>query len=785
MREMRRDIIEETAPGAGNIDRTWMTTFWESFSDCVIETDAQFRVTNILKKPESTFMVADIIGMSFPDIAVNKNRALVISELELLKTTDVPYRRFTFLSKLGRYYRWTLVAARENGVFSGVRGIAVDVTIQSLNEITLNWQRAIIEGGNDFVSIADLDGNVLYTNPGAYKMTGYDPASGILTPERVFTSEYLNIVCDVGYTRAVTYGTWTSPGELICADGRLLPIEHSMFCVKNEQDETILIATIIRDITDYVEHEMALEEAREEAEAANVAKSEFLSRMSHEIRTPMNAIIGMISIGLTADDLDKKNYCLIRADAASRHMLNLINDILDMSKIEADKFELSFREFDFEQALKNIANMANVRAEEKQQTFIVNISEGMPAFILSDELRLSQIITNLLTNAIKFTPEHGTITLNVEKLEDIDGDIILRVEISDTGIGIAQDQQDKLFISFNQADPSISQKYGGTGLGLAISKRIVELMGGKIWVESELGKGSSFFFTIKAKKTEGKSRTELSKKISKEKIRILAVDDSEETRNYFVHVMRALDLACDVATGGPQALRMIRYAADIPYNIFFIDWLMPDMDGVELTRRIKKIYGDNSIVIMISANDWNDIEKEAIAAGVKFFISKPLFPSTLINAINICMGADINEPIQVPQQSASACLYDFCNFTLLIAEDVDINREIMSAVLSETNVSIEYAENGKIAVSMFEDNPEKYNLILMDINMPEMDGYEATKQIRSLGHAKARDVPIIAMTANVFKEDIDKCLESGMNDHIGKPIDAETLFKQLSMYLFK
>ena len=405
---------------------------------------------------------------------------------------------------------------------------------------------------------------------------------------------------------------------------------------------------IMYDITEIIR-------SKETAEQASSAKGEFLSRMSHEIRTPLNAIIGMINIGMGTEDIARKNYCFERADGASRHLLGIINDILDISKIEADKFELSHIEFDFEQALENVINMANVRAEEKQQNFIVKLSDDVPAFILSDELRLSQVMTNLLTNAIKFTPEKGTIKLNIEKIDEIEDEVILRIEVSDTGIGISPENQKKLFMSFNQADPSISQKFGGTGLGLAISKRIVELMGGQIWVESEPDNGSKFIFTIKVKKTgvKGKTHTKLNK-----------------------------------------------------------------------------------------------------AADVK-------------------------------QQKAAKQRYNFDGQTLLIAEDVEINREIMSAILEETNVLIDYAENGKIAVSMFAENPEKYNLILMDINMPEMNGYEATRRIRSMNFARAKDIPIIAMTANVFREDVEKCLASGMNDHTGKPVDANALFEQLNKYLPK
>ena len=783
MDEAKDKITEESVPGAVRMDMSWMASFWEVFTECVIELDARHTVTHLRRRNDSGLISADIVGKPFLDFVAEKDFSFVADQLDLLKSAASPYIRFQFLTKSGRYYRFTLSAVETGGDYSGCHGVAVDITEQTLKEITLNWQRAIIEGESDFVSIADMEGHVLYTNPGAYRMTGYDPSTGELLPERIYTPEHLNAICGEGMESVKRDGLWTKIGEMVCLDGTVTPIEHTIFSVVNDQDEAILIATIIRDITVFLEHERTLEEARRAAEAANIAKSEFLSRMSHEIRTPMNAIIGMINIGMDAQDIERKNYCFTRAENASKHLLGIINDILDMSKIEADKFELSYKEFDFEKALKNITNMANVRAEEKHQNFIVNLAYDVPAYIICDELRLSQVITNLLTNAIKFTPERGTIMLSIEKIEELGDDITMRIEVSDSGIGITKEQQKKLFTSFNQANAGIAQNFGGTGLGLAISKRIVELMGGSIWVESELGEGSKFIFTLSTKKAEGTARAQLHEKINIRKIRILAVDDSADTRDYFAGVMSALKLHCDVASGGAEALGMISNAGEYPYNIFFVDWQMPEMDGIELTQKIKEATGEGSIVIMISANDWNAVEKEAIEAGVDHFIPKPLFPSSLINAINICMGLEMYEALNETAQNTQKPSYDFSGHVILVAEDVEINREIMTALLEETGLSIEYAENGEIAVSMFAASPGKYDLILMDINMPVMDGYEATRRIRACGQAMANDIPIIAMTANVFKEDIEKCLACGMNDHTGKPIDAPQLLVQLNRYL--
>ena len=451
---------------------------------------------------------------------------------------------------------------------------------------------------------------------------------------------------------------------------------------------------------------------------ASRAKSDFLSHISHEIRTPLNAIIGMIRIGTNTNDIDKKNYCFERTNSASKHLLGIINDILDISKIEANKFDLLCTEFNFEQMLKNVSNIANIRAEEKKQNLVVDMDKDVPAIILSDELRLSQVITNLLSNAIKFSPEKGTIVLSIKKTDEINDEVTLRIEVMDNGIGISEDQQKRLFSSFSQADASITQKFGGTGLGLAISKRIVELMGGTIWIESELGKGAKFIFTIKTKNIGKKSNTTSPVNINTKNLRILTVTNYTE-KEYFIYVMQSLKLSCDVVSGGHEAIHMMKKAMDKPYNIFFIDWQMPDMDGIELAKKIKEIDSNNSIVIMVSATNWNTIEKEALTAGINCFMPKPLFPSTLVDTINNCAGRGLKNIARSVQEESEKKNYNFYGHTILIAEDVEINREIMSAILEETKVSIDYAINGNIAVSMFSEQPEKYSLILMDINMPK------------------------------------------------------------------
>ena len=644
-------------------------------------------------------------------------------------------------------------------------------------ETGLTKMSRLIEYLTQPVVYINSEESVTYYNAATYEVFGYteeELLSGGL--EMLFGSETYERVRTQIWPKSFAEGFVEIDLPIFHKNGNIR-IFSFLGVVINIKGELPQLATFGVDITDLVS-------SKEFAETASKSKSEFLARMSHEMRTPMNAIIGMTNIALDSDSLERKEYCLDKISSASTHLLGVINDILDMSKIEANKFDINTAEFDFEKMLVNITNMISFRMEEKNHNFVIDFDQLIPRYIIADEQRLSQVIVNLLSNAVKFTPEEGTITLSVQLVET-DGELNrLSFSVADTGIGISPEQQSRLFNSFEQADGSISRRFGGTGLGLVISKRIVELMGGQISIESELGSGTTFIFdavVLEGKKNEA---PEISQQINRDNLNILLVDDSSATREYFKHLMQRLNLNCDVADSAADALEMMELASQnaTPYNFFFVDFVMPGMDGIEFASIIKERMPADSVVIMVSAAQWSDIESKATSVGINGFIPKPLFPSAIVDCISNCLGNLTNEE---KKQKLNAKHFDFNEYCILLVEDVEINREIVMALLEETGVKIDVAENGVEAVEKFNTSSGKYDLLFMDIHMPIMDGYEATQKIRDSEHENAVQIPIIAMTANAFKEDIDRCKEFGMNDHISKPIDRTILLKKMEQWLKK
>ena len=517
--------------------------------------------------------------------------------------------------------------------------------------------------------------------------------------------------------------------------------------------------------------------AMEQAKAANKAKSDFLSTMSHEIRTPMNAIIGMTAIGKKADNIPDIHLALDKINDASNHLLGIINDILDMAKIEADKMELSPVEFIFDRMIQRVMGVINMKMEEKKQTLSVNIDNNIPRFLIADDQRLSQVILNLMSNAVKFTPDGGKIDFSAFLLKETEFGCEVQIRVTDSGIGIPPDKQEKLFSMFEQAESGTSREYGGTGLGLAISKRIVEMMGGRIWVDSKPGEGASFTFTIQVLRGEKNPKSLLAPEVNWDTVRILIVDDCADVRKQLSAMFDQLNIEFDVAADGNEACKLMEERGE--YDVCFVDWQMPGMDGIELTKHIKTREGVRpSVVIMITAMDWEQIKSEAVTAGVDRHLLKPLFSSLIIDILNEYLGAAVSHPSGSENTKGI-----FADKRLLLAEDVDINREILIALLDDTGLIIECAINGKEALEMVKANPDLYDIVFMDVQMPKMDGHEATRRIRALPELKDKTLPIVAMTANVFKSDIDECIEAGMDDHLGKPLDIARVLEVLRKYL--
>ena len=516
-------------------------------------------------------------------------------------------------------------------------------------------------------------------------------------------------------------------------------------------------------------------EALDEAVRASKAKGDFLSNMSHEMRTPMNAIIGMATIGRTAPDIEKKNYSFDKIEGASAHMLGVINDILDMSKIEANRMELVLTEFSFEKMLTKVVNVINFRVEEKQQDFTVYIDNKLPQTLIGDDQRFAQIMTNLLSNAVKFTPQNGFIHMEARLVSRGSSHCKVRVSVTDSGIGLSQEQQSRLFASFAQAESSTSRKYGGTGLGLAITKRIIDLMNGHIWIESELDKGASFIFEVDVRIGADKKAPLLSANSGLPEMRVVIVDESVNTCKYFCKTAADLGLVCECASDAESARKLISGAS---YDICFINRKMQDDDGSEFIGWVKQNRPRGCKLVVLSSTDWSALGSEALT-GADAFLSKPILPISIVDCLDSLMGS--GKPIASVEEALETDSFE--GHCILLVEDVELNREILTALLEPTGLQIECAENGAEAVKIYSEAPDRYELIFMDIQMPKMDGYEATQQIRALPSTHAKWVPIIAMTANVFREDVEKCLAAGMDDHIGKPLELEEVLKRLRKYL--
>lgn len=521
--------------------------------------------------------------------------------------------------------------------------------------------------------------------------------------------------------------------------------------------------------------------AQREAEQASRAKSEFLSNMSHDIRTPMNAIVGMTAIAAAnVEDPDRVRSCLRKISLSSKHLLGLINDVLDMSKIESGKLTLNIDAISLRETVDGIVSIIQPQIKAKKQTFDVFIRSIDHEDLYCDSVRLNQVLLNLLSNALKFTPEGGSVTLTVSQEPSPKGEGYVRTHfiVKDNGIGMSEDFQKRIFESFAREDNRRVQRTEGTGLGMAITKYIVDEMEGTITVSSQLDKGSTFHVTLDLGVVADDGAV-----MQLPAWEMLVVDDDEQLRTTAADSLRQIGVQAECAGSGEEALAMARarHKAGRDYHVVLLDWKMPGMDGIETARRLRAAVGDGVPILLISAYDWGDIEQEARDAGITGFLAKPLFKSTLYHGLRRFAPAQDPQAQDTPAQDAAP---DFTGVRVLVAEDNELNWEIANELLSAQGFTLDWAENGRECLDKFTASaPGSYDLILMDLRMPEMNGYEATRAIRALDRPDAKEIPIIAMTADAFSEDIHKCLECGMNAHIAKPLDMRELLRLIQKYL--
>ena len=518
----------------------------------------------------------------------------------------------------------------------------------------------------------------------------------------------------------------------------------------------------------------------EHAQRSNLAKTIFLNNMSHDIRTPMNAIIGFTS--LAAAHIDNKEQVqgyLAKITTSSNHLLSLINDVLDMSRIESGKVKIEEKETSLPEVMHDLRTIVQADITSKQLEFYIDTADVVNENILCDKLRLNQVLLNLLSNAMKFTKSGGIVSVRIiQKGNAPEGFAAYEFQVKDTGIGMSKEFLEHVFEPFERERTSTVSGIQGTGLGMAITKNIVDMMGGTITAESEEGKGTTFTVCLQFKISSGPVRQETIPELKG--LRALVADDDFNTCSSVTKMLSSIGMRPDWTTSGKEAVLRTRLAGEQndEYAVYIIDWLMPDMNGVEVVRRIRGIIGENTPIIILTAYDWTDIEEEARKAGVTAFCSKPIFLSELRGILGLPFGVH-NEESDAGQES-----FSFDGKKILLVEDNELNQEIAVEILQEAGFVMEVADDGAVAVEkMKAARPGMYDLILMDIQMPVMNGYEAARQIRALEDPEIAGIPIIAMTANAFDEDKQQALDAGMNGHVAKPIDIPILMKTLTEVL--
>lgn len=544
------------------------------------------------------------------------------------------------------------------------------------------------------------------------------------------------------------------------------------------------VLVLFKDITKQKEKDMeyqrTLKEAYQLAERANQAKTTFLNNMSHDIRTPMNAIIGFTLLAAThIDEKERLKDYLSKIMTSSNHLLSLINDVLDMSRIESGKVKIEESPCSIPIVMHDLRNILQTDIKAKRLDFFIDTVDVVDENVICDKLRLNQILLNCMSNAMKYTKAGGTVGFRIiQKGHAPEGFADYDFVVKDNGIGMSEEFAEHIFEPFTREETSTVSRIPGTGLGMAITKNIVDMMGGTIKVKSELGVGSEFTISLRFKTTQQNSKRGVIKELNG--FRALVADDSMDSCASVEKMLRTIGLRPEWTTSGKEAIFRAKYASQEkdPFQVYIIDWLMPDMNGIEVVRRIRMEIGDEVPIIILTAYDWADIEQEAREAGVTAFCAKPLFVSELYDVLQ-----NASRPVKTKDKTILE-VESFKGKEILLVEDVELNREIAETILTEAGFHVNSVEDGKQAVDYMEsEKGNMIDLILMDVMMPVMDGYEATQKIRQLEDKTKADIPIIAMTANAFEEDAKAAIEAGMNAHMAKPIRIESLYEIIEQYL--
>jgi two-component system sensor histidine kinase/response regulator len=683
--------------------------------------------------------------------------------------------------------------------FAQLASVALDnARLYSATQESQRRLKDIIDFLPDPTLVIDVQGHVIAWNRAMEEMTG------ITAEEMLGKGDYAYAVPFYGERRAILidlvllpreeleqkYAHIERKGSVLAAEtyvphlkggGRYLYATAS--ALHDSKGDVVGAIETIRDITRRKAAEEELQKAKEAAVAATQAKSDFLANMSHEIRTPMNAVIGMAHLALQTDLTPKQEDYLRKIQRSAHSLLGIISDILDFSKIEADKLRMESVDFSLEEVLDNVSTVVGVRAHEKEIEFLVSTPPDVPMALVGDPMRLGQVLINLCNNAVKFT-EKGEVVVSTRVMEKGDEKVFLRFSIRDTGVGLTEEQKGKLFQAFTQADSSTTRKYGGTGLGLTIAKRLVNMMGGEIWVESEPGKGSEFFFTAKFGLARKVPRRRMEPTLDLRGMRVLVVEDNASSREILQTLLESMTFTVSaVASAEEGVAELDKEAGSRPYRLVVMDWKMPGMDGIKACEVIKSHPGilSKPKVIIVTAYGREEVMQRSAKVGVDGFLLKPVSQSMLFDAIMTAFGKEVSEREHATQRRAGARkdLGKIRGARVLLAEDNEINQQVAQEMLEKAGLQVTIANDGEEAVKRVK--AEIYDAVLMDLQMPVMGGFEATREIRKDGRFK--DLPIIAMTAHAMAGDREKSLEAGMNDHLTKPIDPDELFSALATWI--